>query len=107
MDKPSARLLCTNLPVEVTDDVLSLLFKQYVLRLIGCTCHCAQKVFDLARYQGFQNTQVVPAPNPNAAGQKVKMAQALFDSAELATAAKDALDGFNLKKGWPMTVVYI
>jgi U2 small nuclear ribonucleoprotein B'' len=35
------------------------------------------------------------------------MAQALFDTPELASTAKEALDGFNLKKGWPMTVVYV
>jgi hypothetical protein len=35
------------------------------------------------------------------------MAQVLFDSPELATTAKDALDGFTLKKGWKMSVVYI
>jgi len=30
VQQPSARLLCTNLPQEVTDDVLSVLFQQYV-----------------------------------------------------------------------------
>ncbi|KZT29310.1 RNA-binding domain-containing protein [Neolentinus lepideus HHB14362 ss-1] len=83
---PSARLLCTNLPQEVTDDVLSVLFQQY---------------------QGFQSTRVVPAPEPNAAGQKVKMAQVLFDSPELSSVAKEALDGFTLKKGWVMSVAYV
>ncbi|KAL6299727.1 RNA-binding domain-containing protein [Sparassis latifolia] len=82
----SARLLCTNLPQEVTDDVLSVLFQQY---------------------QGFQTTQVVQAPTPNAAGQKAKVAQVLFDSPDFAAVAKDALDGFTLKKGWAMTVAYI
>jgi len=82
----SARLLCTNLPQEVTDDVLSVLFQQY---------------------QGFQSTHVVPSPTPNAAGQKAKMAQVLFDSPDLATIAKEALDGFTLKKGWVMSVAYI
>lgn len=28
VQQPSARLLCTNLPMEVTDDVLSVLFQQ-------------------------------------------------------------------------------
>ncbi|KAH9948354.1 RNA-binding domain-containing protein [Amylocystis lapponica] len=82
----SARLLCTNLPQEVTDDVLSVLFQQY---------------------QGFQSTHVAPSPTPNAAGQKVKLAQVLFDSPDLASVAKDALDGFTLKKGWVMSVAYI
>lgn len=30
MNYQSARLVCTNLPQEVTDDVLSVLFQQYV-----------------------------------------------------------------------------
>lgn len=61
----------------------------------------------LLRYQGFQSTHVVPSPHPNAAGQKVKMAQVLFDSPDLAAIAKEALDGFTLKKGWVMSVAYI
>jgi len=59
------------------------------------------------RYQGFQTTQVAPSPTPNAAGVKVKMAQVFFDTPELASVAKEALDGFILKKGWSMTVAYI
>jgi len=82
----SARLLCTNLPQEVTDDVLSVLFQQY---------------------KGFQSTHVAPTPTANAAGQKAKMAQVLFDSPDLASVAKEALDGFSLKKGWVMSVAYI
>lgn len=35
------------------------------------------------------------------------MAQVLFDSPDLATVAKDALDGFALKKGWNMIVAYV
>jgi hypothetical protein len=35
------------------------------------------------------------------------MAQVLFDTSELASAAKEALDGFTLKKGWKMSVAYI
>ncbi|ETW83828.1 hypothetical protein HETIRDRAFT_472136 [Heterobasidion irregulare TC 32-1] len=84
-ERPSARLLCTNLPNEVTDSVLSVLFQQY---------------------QGFQSTHVVPSPTSNAAGQKAKMAQVLYDAPELATVAKEALDGFTLKKGWVMSVAY-
>ncbi|THH10236.1 hypothetical protein EW145_g1455 [Phellinidium pouzarii] len=84
--RPSAQLLCTNLPMEVTGDVLGVLFQQY---------------------QGFLSTQVAQSPNPNAAGQNVKMAQVVYDSPELATVAKEALDGFTLKRGWNMTVSYI
>ncbi|GJE84989.1 RNA-binding domain-containing protein [Phanerochaete sordida] len=86
VQQPSARLFCTNLPIEVTDDVLSVLFQQY---------------------QGFISTQVAPSPTPNASGQKCKMAQVLFDSPDMSTVAKDALDGFSLKKGWVMSVNYI
>ncbi|KAI5124989.1 hypothetical protein M0805_007414 [Coniferiporia weirii] len=82
----SARLLCTNLPMEVTDDVLGVLFQQY---------------------QGFLSTHVAQSPEPNAAGQNVKMAQVVYDSPELASVAKEALDGFTLKKGWNMSVAYI
>ncbi|EJF62786.1 RNA-binding domain-containing protein [Dichomitus squalens LYAD-421 SS1] len=82
----SARLMCLNLPQEVTDDVLSVLFQQY---------------------QGFHSVQVVPSPTPNAAGQRVKMAYVMFDSPDLASVAKEALDGFTLKKGWVMSVSYI
>lgn len=83
---PSAHLLCLNLPMEVTDDVLSVLFQQY---------------------QGFLSARVAQAPTPNAAGQKVKMAQVYYDSPELASVAKEALDGFTLKKGWNMSVNYV
>jgi len=85
-EQPSAQLLCTNLPQEVTNDVLSVLFQQY---------------------KGFRSNHVVQSPIPNEAGAKVKMAQVLFDSSDLAAVAKDAMDGFLLKKGWKMSVVYI
>jgi len=82
----SARLLCTNLPQEVTDDVLSVLFQQY---------------------RGLQSVQVTVSPTPNAAGQPVKMAQILYETPQLATVAKENLDGFALKKDWVMSVSYI
>ncbi|KAI0774094.1 RNA-binding domain-containing protein [Fomes fomentarius] len=86
IQQQSARLMCLNLPQEVTDDVLAVLFQQY---------------------QGFHSVQVVPSPTPNASGQRVKMAYVMFDSPELASVAKEALDGFTLKKGWVMSVSYI
>jgi len=49
--------------------------------------------------QGFRSNHVVQSPIPNEAGAKVKMAQVLFDSPDLAVVAKDAMDGFLLKKG--------
>lgn len=83
---PSARLLCTNLPQEVTDEVLSVLFQQY---------------------QGFQATHVTWAPTPDTTGAKVKLAQVTFETPDLASVAKTALDGFTLKKGWVMSVAFI
>ncbi|KAF4619353.1 hypothetical protein D9613_005213 [Agrocybe pediades] len=86
VQQATQRLLCTNLPQEVTDDVLSVLFQQY---------------------KGFQKTNVTWSPALNPAGIRVKMAQVFFESPELAVTAKEALDGFTLKKGWQMSVVYI
>jgi hypothetical protein len=70
----------------VTNDVLSVLFQQY---------------------QGFKTVQVTWSPQPNPDGTRVKMAQVFFDSPESATTAKEATNGFMLKKGWQMAVVYI
>ncbi|KAF7301313.1 Spliceosomal protein [Mycena indigotica] len=78
---PTARLLCTNLPQEVSDGVLSVLFQQY---------------------HGFKSTKVVPTEVPN-----VKKAQVFFDSPQLAAVAKEGLHGFTLKKDWLMAVQYI
>ncbi|KAJ7638764.1 hypothetical protein FB45DRAFT_903746 [Roridomyces roridus] len=78
---PTARLLCTNLPQEVSDGVLSVLFQQY---------------------HGFKTTNVTPTDVPG-----VKKAQVMFDSAQLASVAKEALHGFTLKKDWVMSVFYI
>ncbi|KIJ56851.1 hypothetical protein M422DRAFT_22987 [Sphaerobolus stellatus SS14] len=81
---PTAALLCTNLPQEVTDDVLSVLFQQY---------------------QGFQTARVSLAP-PDSDG-TTKNAHVAFDSPDLAAVAKEALDGFTLKKGWVMSVQFV
>lgn len=61
----------------------------------------------ICRYKGFQRTHVTWSPTLNPAGIRVKMAQVFFETPELATTAKDALNGFTLKKGWQMSVVYI
>jgi RNA recognition motif-containing protein len=86
VQRPSTRLLCTNLPPEITDDVLSVLFQQY---------------------QGFQTTQVTWSPTTDSAGARTKVAQVFYETPELASVAKEALDGFSLKKGWKMSVAYI
>ncbi|KIY73711.1 RNA-binding domain-containing protein [Cylindrobasidium torrendii FP15055 ss-10] len=83
---PTARLLCTNLPGEVTDDVLTVLFE---------------------KHDGFISLRVVTSPTPKPNGDVLKVAQVLFKTSDLATPALNALNGFPLKKGWTMTVVYI
>jgi U2 small nuclear ribonucleoprotein B'' len=59
------------------------------------------------RYRGFQTAQVKPSPKPNAAGEKVKTAEVVFENAQLAAAARQMLDGFQLKKGWNMAVGFL
>jgi hypothetical protein len=100
----TVRLLCTNLPQEVTDDVLSVLFQQYVPISISIPSYTFLLCF---RHPGLKSIQVTWSPNPSAAGERVKMAQVLYENVELATTAKEALDGFLLKKGWQMSVAYI
>ncbi|KAJ4466546.1 hypothetical protein J3R30DRAFT_3311057 [Lentinula aciculospora] len=86
VDYPTSRLFCTNLPLEVTDSILSVLFQQY---------------------QGYQSTHVSMSPTPNASGSPVKMGQVIFDSAEFAAVAKEALDEYTLKKDWKMNVAFV
>ncbi|KZV72129.1 RNA-binding domain-containing protein [Peniophora sp. CONT] len=85
-EKPSHRLLCSNLPLEATDPAVSSMFQTY---------------------RGFLSAAVALAPEPNAQGQKVKMAQVMFDSSEAADQAKQALDGYTLRPGWIMSVKFI
>lgn len=59
------------------------------------------------RYRGFQTAQVKPSPKPNASGEKVKTAEVVFENAQLAAAARQMLDGFQLKKGWNMAVTFL
>lgn len=59
------------------------------------------------RYRGFLSAAVALAPEPNTQGQKVKMAQVMFDSSEAAAIAKQALDGYTLRPGWSMAVKFI
>lgn len=97
---PSALLLCENLPIEVTDDVLAVLFQQYV-----CFSHLSafsDTVSPPLRYSGFQGTNL-SAPDPTT---KSKSAHVRYDSPEQATQALEALNGFQIKRGWKMTVAY-
>ncbi|KAF8506054.1 hypothetical protein F5888DRAFT_1604167 [Russula emetica] len=84
--QPSNKLHCSNLPQEVTNGVLAVLFQQ-----------C----------RGFQTAQVKPSTKPNGAGEKVKTAEVVFENAQLAAAARQMLDGFQLKKGWNMAVTFL
>jgi len=79
---PSAVLFCQNLPLEVTDDVLGVLFQQY---------------------PGFSTT-AVSHPNPTT---KTKTANVRYDTADQAATARDALDGFMIKRGWKMKVDFV
>ncbi|KAH9983208.1 RNA-binding domain-containing protein [Russula compacta] len=84
--QPSNKLQCSNLPQEVTNGVLAVLFQQYA---------------------GFQTAQVKPSTKPNTSGEKVKTAEVVFENAQLAAAARQMLDGFQLKKGWNMSVTFL
>jgi U2 small nuclear ribonucleoprotein B'' len=59
------------------------------------------------RYRGFQTAQVKPSTKPNGTGEKVKTAEVVFENAQLAAAARQMLDGFQLKKGWNMAVTFL
>ena len=59
------------------------------------------------RYRGFQTAQVKPSTKPNGAGEKVKTAEVVFENAQLAAAARQMLDSFQLKKGWNMAVTFL
>jgi hypothetical protein len=59
------------------------------------------------RYRGFQTAQVKPSTKPNGAGEKIKTAEVVFENAQLAAAARQMLDGFQLKKGWNMAVTFL
>ncbi|KAG8697185.1 hypothetical protein FRC08_006687 [Ceratobasidium sp. 394] len=74
----SSRLLCTNLPPEITQEALQPLFQQY---------------------PGLHSIAILDGPS--------KSAQVLYEQAGQATVAKDALNGFALKQGWVMSVVYV
>jgi len=76
------------------------------VRLIVHTAlqHVSNKFF---RYRGFQTAQVKPSTKPSGAGEKVKTAEVVFENAQLATAARQMLDGFQLKKGWNMAVTFL
>ena len=70
------------------------------VRLSDISAMKSLMAYNFFRYKGFASTQVAP----NASG--TKTGYAFFDSPELASVAKEALDGFTLKKGWKMGVSY-
>lgn len=55
----------------------------------------------LCRYRGFQSAQTVAPP-----GSASKIGHIYFENAELASIARQALDGFKLKPDWQMTVSF-
>jgi hypothetical protein len=64
-------------------------------------------IFKSFRCRGFQTAQVKPPPKSTATGDKVKSAEVVFENAQLATVARQTLDGFQLKKGWNMAVTFL
>ena len=55
---------------------------------------------------------MVPSPHPAVVSgvttsAKTKMAQVIFDSPDLSSVAREALDGFMIKKGWAMSVQFV
>src|SRR5882762_3091640 len=55
IERPSARLLCTNLPQEITENMLSVLFQQYVYLSPDHVCHRSQtplQISGLPHYTG-------------------------------------------------------
>jgi U2 small nuclear ribonucleoprotein B'' len=94
----SPLLYCENLPAEVTEDVLGVLFQQFVL-----SCILRTRFSHLClRYSGFQGNKL-SAVDPNT---KSKTAHVRYDTAEQATVALEALNGFQIKRGWKMRVAY-
>jgi hypothetical protein len=59
------------------------------------------------RHDGYQGIKVVLSPATNSTGDKLKIAHVVFKTTEQASTAKTALDGFVLKKDWPMSVAFI
>lgn len=102
--QPSNKLQCSNLPQEVTNGVLAVLFQQYALMAHSASRPTFNKSL---RYRGFQTAQVKPSTKPNTSGEKVKTAEVVFENAQLAAAARQMLDGFQLKKGWNMSVTFL
>ncbi|KAF8342282.1 uncharacterized protein EI90DRAFT_2965381 [Cantharellus anzutake] len=78
---PSPFLYCQNLPVEVTEDVLAVLFQQY---------------------PGFLGTKL-SAADPTT---KSKTGHVRYATTDEATVALEALNGFQVKRGWKMGVSY-
>jgi len=56
----SARLLCTNLPQEVTDDVLSVLFQQCVPSFQSIRCACADRSLDQIPGAAIRTSRCIP-----------------------------------------------
>lgn len=84
-DQPYQVLFIENLPREVTDDILAVLFQQY---------------------PGFQTVRMVPSVAPTNDNKNNGLAFVQFDNPNQAEIAKDALDGFllapevKMKVGW-------
>lgn len=105
----SSMLFVENLPANVTEDVLAVLFQQYATassssfsRMQIAAEHTSPHLPLNHRYSGFQGTKL-SAPNPTT---KSKTANVKYDSADQATVALEALNGFQIDHGWKMRVAY-
>ncbi|SRR5258708_7180345 len=102
--QPSSILFCQNLPAEVTEDVLAVLFQQYVLLITRTFAGVLSLIqFLLAsRYPGFLGTKL-SAADPTT---KSKSGHVRYASTDEAAVALEALNGFQIKRGWKMGVSY-
>lgn len=73
--QPSARLLCTNLPQEVSDDVLSVLFQQCVVVPLPPLSHLSICVIDVIKFEDTKASKQLKSPNhqhPTLRGRELK-----------------------------------
>lgn len=96
LELPSTILWIQSLPNEITNDMLSPLFQQYVPLLLLFVTDKG------VRYPGLSSLKLQPIPAD--AGPNSGHAYVQYESISQATTAKDALDQFEMDKGVFMKV---
>ena len=103
--EPINRILyIQNLPSDVTDEMLSCLFQQYVYVFFSClingSCqNSATNYFSwLPRYPGFKEVRLVPG--------RTDIAFVEYEAGHQAAVAKDVLNGFKLTVDKEMKVTF-